>query len=90
MESDFCFGLFSLCDRCFVKLNQNCAKQSEINTRIYIFVSACAGAGGGSGGVPFEVWCRFYYPNVRDQVIAKVGKLVIFVSELKKTKFDLY
>ena len=42
---------------------------------IEIHVVACAGAGGGSGGVPFEVWCRFYYPNVRDQVIAKVFKL---------------
>ncbi|KAG8431124.1 hypothetical protein GDO86_019385, partial [Hymenochirus boettgeri] len=25
----------------------------------------------GGGGVPFEVWCRYYYPNVRDQMIAK-------------------
>ena len=33
---------------------------------------ACAGVGGGAGGIPFEVWCRYYYPNVRDQVIAKV------------------
>jgi len=31
-----------------------------------------AGVGGGAGGIPFEVWCRYYYPNVRDQVIAKV------------------
>jgi len=35
-------------------------------------IVACAGAGGGAGGVVFEVWCRYYYPNVRDQVIAKV------------------
>jgi len=34
--------------------------------------TACAGVGGGAGGIPFEVWCRYYYPNVRDQVIAKV------------------
>ncbi|XP_075449338.1 C2 domain-containing protein 3 [Ascaphus truei] len=25
----------------------------------------------GGGGVPFEVWCRYYYPNVRDQMVAK-------------------
>ncbi|XP_061733330.1 C2 domain-containing protein 3-like isoform X2 [Nerophis ophidion] len=23
------------------------------------------------GGVHFEVWCRYYYPNVRDQLVAK-------------------
>lgn len=26
----------------------------------------------GSGGVPFEVWRRYYYPNIRDQMVAKV------------------
>ncbi|XP_061536890.1 C2 domain-containing protein 3 isoform X3 [Phycodurus eques] len=26
---------------------------------------------GGGGGVHFEVWCRYYYPNVRDQLVAK-------------------
>ncbi|XP_078078487.1 C2 domain-containing protein 3 [Mustelus asterias] len=25
----------------------------------------------GSGGIQFEVWCRYYYPNVRDQVVAR-------------------
>ncbi|XP_069747923.1 C2 domain-containing protein 3 isoform X3 [Narcine bancroftii] len=25
----------------------------------------------GSSGIQFEVWCRYYYPNVRDQVVAK-------------------
>jgi len=25
------------------------------------------------GGVPFELWSRFYYPNVRDQLLAKVS-----------------
>ncbi|CAN9510846.1 unnamed protein product [Ophioblennius macclurei] len=32
------------------------------------------GGGGGDGsggrGVHFEVWCRYYYPNVRDQLVA--------------------
>uniref|UniRef100_A0A3P8SAM6 C2 domain containing 3 centriole elongation regulator n=1 Tax=Amphiprion percula TaxID=161767 RepID=A0A3P8SAM6_AMPPE len=25
----------------------------------------------GPGGVHFEVWCRYYYPNVRDQLVAR-------------------
>uniref|UniRef100_A0A672YF29 C2 domain containing 3 centriole elongation regulator n=1 Tax=Sphaeramia orbicularis TaxID=375764 RepID=A0A672YF29_9TELE len=25
----------------------------------------------GGGSVQFEVWCRYYYPNVRDQLVAK-------------------
>lgn len=29
-----------------------------------------------SGGVPFELWRRFYYPNIRDQLIAKVCETV--------------
>ena len=37
------------------------------------YLSACANSSGGSGGLPFEVWCRFYHPNVRDQVIARVS-----------------
>ncbi len=55
-----------------------------------LFVSsACAGAGGGSGGVPFEVWCRFYHPNVRDQVIAKVCLLNTLMYAFKATYSDL-
>ncbi|XP_073404641.1 C2 domain-containing protein 3 [Dendrobates tinctorius] len=23
------------------------------------------------GGMTFEIWCRYYYPNVRDQIVAK-------------------
>uniref|UniRef100_A0A8C5MB22 C2 domain containing 3 centriole elongation regulator n=1 Tax=Leptobrachium leishanense TaxID=445787 RepID=A0A8C5MB22_9ANUR len=25
----------------------------------------------GGGGMCFEIWCRYYYPNVRDQMVAK-------------------
>uniref|UniRef100_A0A8D0BHR2 C2 domain containing 3 centriole elongation regulator n=1 Tax=Salvator merianae TaxID=96440 RepID=A0A8D0BHR2_SALMN len=25
----------------------------------------------GGGGIPFEIWCRYYYPNVRDQMVAR-------------------
>eukprot|EP00057_Strongylocentrotus_purpuratus_P012237 XP_011666711.1 PREDICTED: C2 domain-containing protein 3 [Strongylocentrotus purpuratus] len=42
-----------------------------LSSYINFFLTACAGVGGHAGGIPFEVWCRFYYPNVRDQVIAK-------------------
>ncbi|KAH9490372.1 C2 domain-containing protein 3 [Bulinus truncatus] len=34
-------------------------------------LTACANSGGGVTGLPFEVWCRYYHPNVRDQLIAK-------------------
>ncbi|XP_042312473.1 C2 domain-containing protein 3 isoform X2 [Sceloporus undulatus] len=30
-----------------------------------------AGGGEGAGGIHFEVWCRYYYPNVRDQMVAR-------------------
>ena len=46
-------------------------KRAKTDTNLFP-AAACAGAGGGAGGVPFEVWCRYYHPNVRDQVIAKV------------------
>ncbi|XP_043928790.1 C2 domain-containing protein 3 [Protopterus annectens] len=36
-----------------------------------LLLSACAKRGlKGGGGIPFEVWCRYYYPNVREQVVA--------------------
>ncbi|XP_054830938.1 C2 domain-containing protein 3 [Eublepharis macularius] len=25
----------------------------------------------GGGGIQFEIWCRYYYPNVRDQMVAR-------------------
>ena len=31
----------------------------------------------GSGGVPFELWQRYYYPNIRDQMMAKVEKMLL-------------
>ncbi|XP_076002075.1 C2 domain-containing protein 3 [Genypterus blacodes] len=37
-----------------------------------LLLSSLSGQGlAGGGGVQFEVWCRYYYPNVRDQVVAK-------------------
>ncbi|XP_037989770.1 C2 domain-containing protein 3 isoform X2 [Motacilla alba alba] len=33
--------------------------------------SAFMAPGAAGGGMQFEVWCRYYYPNVRDQLVAK-------------------
>lgn len=33
----------------------------------------------GSGGVPFELWRRYYYPNIRDQMVAKVQSSFYFI-----------
>ncbi|KAM9318099.1 C2 domain-containing protein 3 isoform 3-T3 [Pholidichthys leucotaenia] len=42
----------------------------------------------GGGGVQFEVWCRYYYPNVRDQLVAKgllpLSKLCAMVTMQKQ------
>ncbi|KAK3100781.1 hypothetical protein FSP39_025242 [Pinctada imbricata] len=51
-------------------------------------LNAISGTGGGGGGIPFEVWCRFYHPNVRDQCIAKsslpLAKLCAMVTMQKR------
>ncbi|NXC10151.1 C2CD3 protein, partial [Orthonyx spaldingii] len=36
-----------------------------------LLVSAFMAPGATGGGIQFEVWCRYYYPNVRDQLVAK-------------------
>ncbi|XP_040901590.1 C2 domain-containing protein 3 isoform X2 [Toxotes jaculatrix] len=37
-----------------------------------LLLSSLASQGLSSGGgIQFEVWCRYYYPNVRDQLVAK-------------------
>ncbi|KAM6284517.1 C2 domain-containing protein 3 isoform 6-T7 [Spheniscus humboldti] len=36
-----------------------------------LLVSAFMAPGAAGGGIQFEVWCRYYYPNVRDQMVAK-------------------
>ncbi|NXK12342.1 C2CD3 protein, partial [Herpetotheres cachinnans] len=36
-----------------------------------LLVSAFMAPGEAGGGIQFEVWCRYYYPNVRDQMVAK-------------------
>ncbi|NWS17998.1 C2CD3 protein, partial [Pachyramphus minor] len=37
--------------------------------RLLVNVFMASGVAG--GGIQFEVWCRYYYPNVRDQLVAK-------------------
>ncbi|XP_028656159.2 C2 domain-containing protein 3 isoform X1 [Erpetoichthys calabaricus] len=37
-----------------------------------LLLSACSSQGlSGGGAINFEVWCRYYYPNVREQVVAR-------------------
>uniref|UniRef100_A0A8C3LMG5 C2 domain containing 3 centriole elongation regulator n=1 Tax=Chrysolophus pictus TaxID=9089 RepID=A0A8C3LMG5_CHRPC len=36
-----------------------------------LLVGAFMAPGAVGGGIQFEVWCRYYYPNVRDQMVAK-------------------
>ncbi|NXN69342.1 C2CD3 protein, partial [Himantopus himantopus] len=36
-----------------------------------VLVSAFVAPGAAGGGIQFEVWCRYYYPNVRDQMVAR-------------------
>ncbi|XP_075579238.1 C2 domain-containing protein 3 [Pelecanus crispus] len=36
-----------------------------------LLVGAFMASGAAGGGIQFEVWCRYYYPNVRDQMVAK-------------------
>uniref|UniRef100_A0A8C0F4J9 C2 domain containing 3 centriole elongation regulator n=1 Tax=Bubo bubo TaxID=30461 RepID=A0A8C0F4J9_BUBBB len=36
-----------------------------------LLVSTFMASGVAGGGIQFEVWCRYYYPNVRDQMVAK-------------------
>jgi len=49
---------------------------------------ACGGTGTGSGGLPFELWCRYYHPNVRDQCSARgtlpLAKLCAMVTMQKR------
>lgn len=33
-----------------------------------------------AGGIPFELWRRFYYPNIRDQLIARVQRQLLHIS----------
>ncbi|KAH3835312.1 hypothetical protein DPMN_108663, partial [Dreissena polymorpha] len=51
-------------------------------------LTACGNSGSGGGGLPFELWCRYYHPNVRDQCMAKanlpLAKLCAMVTMQKR------
>ncbi len=51
-------------------------------------MAACRGA----GGVAFELWRRFYYPNIRDQLVARVmtKNCVVHASTLAGKGSSLY
>ncbi|XP_048237074.1 C2 domain-containing protein 3-like isoform X2 [Haliotis rufescens] len=72
---------FHDCTRHKLHLPQGTPVQRELLT-------ACANSGGGAGGLPFEVWCRYYHPNIREQVIAKatlpLAKLCAMVTMQKR------
>uniref|UniRef100_A0A671SKS9 C2 domain-containing protein 3-like n=1 Tax=Sinocyclocheilus anshuiensis TaxID=1608454 RepID=A0A671SKS9_9TELE len=58
-----------------------------------ILLSSLASQGLKNGvGVLFEVWCRYYYPNVRDQLVAKgllpMSKLCAMVTMQKQGQTD--
>ncbi|XP_052473084.1 C2 domain-containing protein 3-like [Carassius gibelio] len=59
--------------------------------RVLLSSLASQGARNG-GGVQFEVWCRYYYPNVRDQLVARgllpVSKLCAMVTMQKQGQTD--
>uniref|UniRef100_A0ABM5FVV2 C2 domain-containing protein 3 n=1 Tax=Pogona vitticeps TaxID=103695 RepID=A0ABM5FVV2_9SAUR len=38
--------------------------------RLLLSAFSAQGLAGG-GGIVFEIWCRYYYPNVRDQMVAR-------------------
>ncbi|XP_066518568.1 C2 domain-containing protein 3 isoform X2 [Hoplias malabaricus] len=54
-----------------------------------VLLSSLASKGPSSrGGIHFEVWCRYYYPNVREQLVARgvlpVAKLCAMVTMQRK------
>ena len=38
-----------------------------------LLFSASSNNGDSPASINFEIWSRYYYPNVRDQLLAKVG-----------------
>ncbi len=43
----------------------------------FCVVLACQSPSTIETSIPFEVWSRFYYPNIRDQLLAKVRKIIL-------------
>nr|CAB3226785.1 C2 domain-containing protein 3 [Phallusia mammillata] len=58
-----------------------------------LILGACSGVGKHpGGGIPFEMWSRYYYPNVRDQLLAKgclpAAKLCSMITMKHRTKCE--
>ncbi len=44
-------------------------------------ILACQSPSSVETSIPFEVWSRFYYPNNRDQLLARVRKTIFFSGQ---------
>ena len=53
------------------------------------YIMAACGGGVG-GGVPFELWKRYYYPNIRDQLVARVSPFLISLSPPIQVPFNQF
>ncbi|XP_066846148.1 C2 domain-containing protein 3 isoform X2 [Anser cygnoides] len=58
-----------------------------------LLVGAFMAPGAVGGGIQFEVWCRYYYPNVRDQMVAKgtlpLSRLCAMVTMQHREQIDI-
>nr|XP_047903960.1 C2 domain-containing protein 3 isoform X1 [Anser cygnoides] len=58
-----------------------------------LLVGAFMAPGAVGGGIQFEVWCRYYYPNVRDQMVAKgtlpLSRLCAMVTMQRREQIDI-
>ncbi|XP_032076212.1 C2 domain-containing protein 3 [Thamnophis elegans] len=41
--------------------------------RLLVRAFSAQSLAGEGGGIHFEIWCRYYYPNVRDQMVARAS-----------------
>ncbi|NXK56765.1 C2CD3 protein, partial [Chauna torquata] len=58
-----------------------------------LLVRAFMAPGVAGGGIQFEVWCRYYYPNVRDQMVAKgtlpLSRLCAMITLQHREEIDI-
>ena len=52
------------------------------------FILACQTTSMMDTSIPFEVWSRFYYPNIRDQLLAKV-RTIVFANTIHQRNIFL-
>nr|XP_023692829.1 C2 domain-containing protein 3 isoform X2 [Paramormyrops kingsleyae] len=65
---------------------------SAIPVQRLLLGSFCSQGPEARGGMQFEVWCRYYYPNVREQLVAKcllpLAKLCAMVTMQREEQSD--